>query len=331
MMKYKIITMMLLASVFAKAQDMQRLPNGTQYKIIAAGGGNKIKLEDVVTFNFIQKTDKDSVLMSSYKSGQPVKIQIVASKNLGDMMDVFVQLSDKDSAVVKIPTDSIFKQYEQSRPAFLPKGSFLTFNLKVVRVQSIDEANAEASKMMEALKLEEKAGLATYISKNKLNVKATPSGLMYIVTALSVKPKPIAGDTVYVNYTGRTIDGQVFDTSLASEAKKAGLSQGDRKYEPISFVVGQGQVIKGWDEGLMLLNEGAKAKLLIQSDLGYGSQGAGDAIRPFSSLIFDVELVKVKKPKKGIASTVKKPVAKPAIKPVAKPAAKPGAKAPVKK
>ncbi|MDF3078998.1 MAG: peptidylprolyl isomerase [Sphingobacteriaceae bacterium] len=337
---------MLFASGIASAQSMQHLPNGTEYKIIGSSAA-KIKQDDVITFNFIQKTDKDSVLMSSYTGGQPVKIQVQPAKNIGDLMEVFTLLGEKDSAVVRIPTDSLFKEYEQSRPAFLPKGSFLTFNLKIEKVQSVEEATAEAAKMMEELKMQEKAGLASYIATNKLDVKATPSGLMYIVTKPSVKPKPVVGDTVYVNYTGKTVDGTVFDSSIEADAVKAGLSQPGRKYEPISLVVGEGQVIKGWDEGLLLFNEGAKGKLLIQSDLAYGPQGAGDAIKPFSSLIFDVEIVKVKHPKKAVTTpAAKKPVAKAPAKPTAKtpaktsatkpgttkPATKPAAtKAPVKK
>ena len=101
------------------------------------------------------------------------------------------------------------------------------------------------------------------------------------------------GDTVLVNYTGRMLDGKVFDSSIEAEAKKAGLQQGDRKYEPIPVILGTSPVIQGWTEGLLLLNEGAKAKFIIPSGLGYGDQSAGD-IPPYSTLVFDVELVKIK-------------------------------------
>src|SRR5690606_16448911 len=138
------------------------------------------------------------------------------------------------------------------------------------------------------------AVLDKYIADQKLKPETTASGLKYIITKASKKAKPVSGDTIWVNYTGRTIDGKVFDSSIEEEAKKAGLEQPGRTYEPISFVLGEGQVVRGWDEGLALLNEGSQAKFLIPSDLAYGPRGAGEDIKPFSSLIFDVELVKVK-------------------------------------
>ena len=76
------------------------------------------------------------------------------------------------------------------------------------------------------------------------------------------------------------LDGKVFDSSI-------------QRGEPLEFTLGIGQVIEGWDEGLLLLNEGDKARLIIPSDLAYGSRGAGGVIPPNAVLIFDVELVKI--------------------------------------
>lgn len=76
------------------------------------------------------------------------------------------------------------------------------------------------------------------------------------------------------------LDGKVFDSSV-------------QRGEPLEFTLGIGQVIEGWDEGLLLLNEGDKAQLIIPSDLAYGSRGAGGVIPPNAVLIFDVELVKI--------------------------------------
>lgn len=109
----------------------------------------------------------------------------------------------------------------------------------------------------------------------------TASGLQYKVTEEGTGKKPSKGDMVSVHYTGMLLDGTVFDSSY------------DRK-QPIEIPVGMGQVIEGWDEGLLLFNEGTKARLVIPSDLAYGSQGAAGVIPPNASLIFDVELVKVK-------------------------------------
>ena len=89
-----------------------------------------------------------------------------------------------------------------------------------------------------------------------------------------------AGKKVSVHYKGELLDGTVFDSSY-------------KRQQPIDFVLGQGQVITGWDEGVSLLKVGDKARFLIPSDLAYGSRGAGGVIPPDATLLFDVELVAV--------------------------------------
>jgi FKBP-type peptidyl-prolyl cis-trans isomerase len=320
-------SIILISSLFivVKGQD-KKTAQGLSYKIFTDNSGEKIKVNDVITFNFTQKTEKDSVLFSSYQAGRPVKIQVQPSKNLSDLMDFFTLLSVKDSAMVKVPTDSIFKTSESERPAFLPKGSALFFSIKIENVQSMDAAIAEEKQKAEKLQLDEKSSLAKYLAdKHLIDAKTTASGLKYLVVKPSVKRKPLAGDTVVVNYTGRTIEGKVFDSSIEAEAKKAGLDQPGRTYEPIDFVVGQGQVIKGWDEGLLLLNEGSKAQFIIPSDLAYGPRGAGEDIKPYSSLVFDVELIKVKPAKRATVAPAKKAPAKAPAKKAKAPVKKPSA------
>lgn len=106
----------------------------------------------------------------------------------------------------------------------------------------------------------------------------TASGLQYEVLTEGVGPKPTASDTVTVHYKGTLTNGKVFDSSY------------DRG-EPISFPLNG--VIKGWTEGLQLMSVGAKHRLTIPADLGYGAAGAGGVIPPNATLIFDVELLKI--------------------------------------
>jgi len=113
----------------------------------------------------------------------------------------------------------------------------------------------------------------------------TPSGLRIIDVKRGTGPVPHAGQTVTVNYTGWLFvdgkKGKKFDSSL------------DRN-EPFSFTLGQGQVIKGWDEGVATMHVGGKRTLIIPPDLGYGAGGAGGVIPPNATLIFDVDLLGVK-------------------------------------
>jgi FKBP-type peptidyl-prolyl cis-trans isomerase FkpA len=125
-MKYILFILVLAVAVKANAQGgFQTTPKGDLYQIFTHSAGEKIKLGQVITFQFIQKTDKDSVLASSYAMGHPVKQQIQPSQNAGDLMDVFPMLADKDSVLVKVPADSIFKGHEEQRPPFYPKAATL--------------------------------------------------------------------------------------------------------------------------------------------------------------------------------------------------------------
>lgn len=301
--------MLCAGAVTVNAQNnYQRTARGVQYIIFTHNTGDKIKENDVITLDVIQKTDKDSVISSTYTLGHPIKIQVQPSQALTDMMDIFPLLAANDSALVKMPSDSVFKGHEESRPPFFPKGSNINFYMKVDKIQSLSDAIAERNADIEKVKAQEGANAAKYIADNKLVVKTTPSGLKYVITKTSLKPKPLTGDTVMVNYTGKLLNGQVFDSSIEAVAKQAGLDQQGRTYEPIKFPVGTSQVIKGWDEGLLLLHEGEKATFIIPSALAYGNEGSGP-IPPASTLVFDVELVGVKRIKHAPAAITKKPVA----------------------
>ena len=139
----------------------------------------------------------------------------------------------------------------------------------------------------------EPVNIKKYIADNKLNVTKTDSGLYYLVTQQGAGIKPVVGDTVVVNYTGRFLSGKAFETSIKSEAIKYKLPINPMNpYKPIRFPIGTKGMIKGWAQGMQLLNKGTKATLLLPSSLAYGEQGSGP-IQAFTPLIFDVELVDV--------------------------------------
>jgi FKBP-type peptidyl-prolyl cis-trans isomerase len=112
----------------------------------------------------------------------------------------------------------------------------------------------------------------------------TASGLSITLVAEAKNPGAQAGDWVWVHYTGKLTSGEQFDSSAGKK--------------PIRFTLGQGDVIKGWDEGIAGMKIGEKRKLVIPSELAYGEAGRPPAIPPKSTLVFDVELIGVARPDK---------------------------------
>ena len=151
----------------------------------------------------------------------------------------------------------------------------------------IAENNKAAMAKIEAEKKRKEEEFAAnqlkMVEDMKAGMQVTASGLYYKITKTTDGVAPKAGDEVAVHYAGRLVDGSEFDSSF-------------KRNEPITFSVGIGQVIKGWDEGILLLKEGETGTFLIPSELGYGARGAGGVIPPNAWLVFDVELVKVNAP-----------------------------------
>ena len=140
-----------------------------------------------------------------------------------------------------------------------------------------DFFSRKAEEQAKAAKAEGENFLAENAKKE--GVKTLPSGLQYKVLREGDGRKPSATDKVECHYEGTLINGEVFDSSY-------------RRGETATF--GLNQVIKGWTEGLQLMQEGAKDRFFIPYNLAYGEHGAGQSIPPYAALIFDVELIKVK-------------------------------------
>jgi peptidyl-prolyl cis-trans isomerase A (cyclophilin A) len=148
-----------------------------------------------------------------------------------------------------------------------------------LKAKAVEKAAAE--KLKEADRSQELPAFEAWVKKNYPMAKKTASGLYYVVIKEGAGANPTIGQNVKVHYTGMFNDGKKFDSSV------------DRG-QPFEFPLGQGRVIKGWDEGIALLNKGEKAKLLIPYTLGYGEAGYPGAIPGKATLIFDVELIDFK-------------------------------------
>jgi FKBP-type peptidyl-prolyl cis-trans isomerase len=227
-------------------------------------------------------------LFSTIDRGEPVDFKFGSQFENKGFMEIIGMMREGGKANAIVPSSMAFGA--QGAGSVVPPFSTLYYDIELIKIMSNDEfeskrAEKEAKKTAEnAIKQKEESSLIQkYLKDNKITPTTTlPSGLIYVETQPGKGPKPVAGQKVKVNYTGKLLDGKVFDSSV-------------ERGQPYEFALGQKAVIDGWDQGIPLMNEGGKGILIIPSKLAYKDKGAGNVIPPFSPLVFDVELVEVEK------------------------------------
>lgn len=235
-----------------------------------------IKIGDFAVMKIMIKNYKDSIIMSNFNEPAPAT-QVIQKGTRGFVESFLLSMHKGDSASVWISSDTLAKQMGQELPAFIPKGSELHYVIKIVNVMSKAEMDKKDKLEKAKQPLEDEKLIKAYITKNKIKAQRTPSGLYISKSKITTNAFPKAGDMVKVHYTGRNLKGEVFDSSV-------------ERGQPFEFSLGRGQVIKGWDEGIMMLKKGEKGLLLIPSGLAYGASSQGAKIPANAVLIFEVEL-----------------------------------------
>ena len=253
---------------------------------------------DVLVGELILTMDGDTLFTNA---GNPDRIFQVAEAPMfkGDIVEGLQMMHVGDRAALKIPADSIANFVMESQmPAQYKKGSgqYIVYDITLMDLVTKDELAQEQANFIEEMnqrKENEPATLAKYIADNNITVKPTKSGLYIIVNKKGNGPKVAAGKKVTVNYTGRLLDGTLFDTSREADAKEANKADKGRKYEPMSYTVGAQPMIKGWEEGIMGQTVGSDITLVMPSELAYGGRGAGKDIMPYSPLVFNITIESV--------------------------------------
>lgn len=281
--------------------------NGLEYKIISTGSGDKPVYGDYIQMHIkkVYSGTKDTVLGDTHDA-MP-KIQLFDSVRTPlEYFNVMRQLKKGDSLVLRVLSDTAFRNAPDGMPPYIKKGKYIYTHIKLVNIfkdmKAVDSANkaeyfrakpiffkkqltdieTELAKEKDQLAKDSKT-IEDYLAKNNIKATKTKWGT-YISTITEGTGEKITGDhIVTVNYTGKTLDsGKVFDSNV------------DPRFEHVQpYELNMNEVrgvILGWTDALLQLKKGSKAVIFIPSSLAYGKQGRDQIIKPGDCLIFDIEV-----------------------------------------
>ena len=227
-------------------------------------------------------------ILFSLRAGDSVLIPMSPNEMLmdslynGDIFSAIRMMHVGDSASFILDGPEFFRHFMQDTVYPFGKDP-LYFDVKLygqMPAAQFQQMRADYEKMMMEKQAEEAESIKKYVADNKINVEPTPEGIYIMTTKKGTGAQPQPMQTVTVHYTGKLLDGTVFDSSV-------------KRGEPFSFMLGARQVIPGWEVAVSRMHVGEKVTVLIPSDFAYGERG-NYAIPPFSPFVFDIELLSVK-------------------------------------
>lgn len=221
------------------------------------GNGEEAEAMDFLTIHFEGSLEDGEVFESTYERDEPIVVQVGAGQlPMQGWDDGMIGMREGGKRSLVIPPELAFG--EEGVEGFIPGGEDIHMDIELVSITKPPEP----------------------WDFNEADLQSNENGLEYFVHEESDGEQPARGDTISVHYSGYLEDGTMFDSSTLRD-------------QPFEFQVGEGQVIPGWDEGLLDMSVGEKRTLVIPPELGYGEQGAGGVIPPNATLIFDVELLAI--------------------------------------
>lgn len=289
---YLVLFMLVLAlagacSRFSKYPGYKRAGHGIYFQLHKIGEDNiKASPGDYITVNLTYKTLDDSVFFSANR-----KFQLTDPSFEGSIDECFAMMAEGENTTFILPAEGFFlKTLQTELPSFLQPDSRMKITVDMIEIQTGEEYRKEKEAFLhwiEDFGDYEKVILRQFIEEEKLPVELMGSGIYFINLIPGTGKKVELGDTITINYEGRFLNGKFFDSTI-------------KRNEPFQFVYGtEWQVVKGLDEAIGRMKEGEKSLVILPSGLAFGSGGSSTGIiPPFTSLIFEVEILKVISPGK---------------------------------
>jgi FKBP-type peptidyl-prolyl cis-trans isomerase FkpA len=306
-MKNSILVSLVVLAICSACSNQRETVSGQKFTVLAKGDGKEIKLKQILVMDFVFKDAKDSVWYDTRQNPYPQIMQKQSQPQNGDkLMEVIYMLTKGDSVTLKMSAIDVFtKSFRQPVPPTVDSTSAFTFFIKMrevldsaafmkYREELVAKQNQKALEQQKAQFAKDSLIISDFLKEKNISAATTSSGLRYVITKPGKGDMAKEGQTAKVNYYGYLLSGKCFDTSSESIAKEKNIYQQGRKYEPYGVQIGKGNVIKGWDEAVRLMNKGCKMTIYVPSGLAYGNQRRGGDIIENSILAFDLEVVDIK-------------------------------------
>jgi len=273
----------------SKYKGYSQNANGLFYKLQMIGDGKrKPAIGDFLQLVITYKTEADSVFLESqsYNETGMVILPFKHSSFMGSFEEGLTTMNEGDSVSFIVSSDSLFLNFFKSPvPFFLAKDSVVKMEVKLHKILNKEQYAAELVRFRQLIEdrdIEEQRKLRTYLDTNNTKYSILKNGMYYIPIRQGKGTCACNGDLLKINYKGCFLNGKQFESTY-------------ERGQPLEFTFGeQGQVIKGLETAISLMNEGEKAKFIIPSQLAYGGSGSSTGIiPPYTTVIYEIELVKL--------------------------------------
>lgn len=281
----RYFNLFIIATIFFSSctNNVKELENGVSLKYFKNGSGDFVEDGEIIMFNLLYYDNEGNEQFRS-QPNEPVLQQKDSLWENIPFLNVISTLKEGDSVFFQLSLDQFL--------GFIPGANYpdslgselMSFYAGIEDIMTREEFENYQKEQYEKMKMNDDQQLSidlelidNYLKENNIEAIKTESGLRYVVQKEGEGRNAAPGDNVSVHYTGMLLNGEVFDSSL--------------ERQPLSFTLGQGMVIQGWDEGISYFNKNAKGTIYIPSYLGYGARGAGGAIPPNAVLVFEIELI----------------------------------------
>lgn len=266
----------------------RKTKGGLPYQVFAGKDTQRVKAGEFIKASFIRKitkSGKDSIVFTT-EGTLPVYLQINTDPQPYDISEIWTSLKVGDSVVATQMIDTFMKRNPGSIPPEYHAGDKITYYFKVLAAFSSDSlARADFDKTNKQWLVGEVKGIEKFLADKNITAQKTPSGAYVQILSPGTGDQIDSGKYVSVNYSGVSWSGKKFDSNTDSTFGHVG---------PYPFVVGTGSMIKGFDEAVMMMKLGTKAKVWIPSVLAYAGNPSSPLIKPYENLVFDIEVVDVK-------------------------------------